>query len=230
MEPFSDEKIVQSWMNNASPWTKAVRDKEIESRKLATDKAILDAVMARSPRTALDIGCGEGWLARELASRGIQVTGVDVVPELIDKAREAGGGDFRVASYEDIAAGKLSIKVDAAIANFSLIGKEVVESLIAAIPQLLASGGALLIQTPHPLMASADQPYREGWREGSWAGFNTDFIDPAPWYFRTLESWVRTIRSNGLELVNLIEPLHPGTGKPASLILVAEQARKSLPL
>jgi 2-polyprenyl-3-methyl-5-hydroxy-6-metoxy-1,4-benzoquinol methylase len=230
MEPFSDEKIVQSWMNNASPWTKAVREKEIESRKLATDKAILDAVMARSPRTALDIGCGEGWLARELASRGIQVTGVDVVPELIDRAREAGGADFRVASYEEIAAGKLSIKVDAAIANFSLIGKEVVESLIAAIPQLLAPGGALLIQTPHPLMASADQPYIEGWREGSWAGFNTDFIDPAPWYFRTVESWVRTIRSNGLELVNLIEPLHPATGKPASLILVAEQARKSLPL
>ena len=35
----------------------------------------------------LDIGCGEGWLARALEAEGIRVTGIDAVPGLIERAR-----------------------------------------------------------------------------------------------------------------------------------------------
>jgi len=228
IDPLSDEKIIESWLNNASPWTKAVRDKSIESRRLVTDRAIIEAVMERNPRTALDIGCGEGWLARELDSRGVSVVGVDVVPELIGKANAAGGGDFRVASYQEIAAGKLEVKVDAAIANFSLIGKEAVDELIISVPILLEPGGALVIQTLHPAAATGDQPYKDGWRQGTWAGFSDDFTDPAPWYFRTVASWIDLLIKAGFSLEKLVEPVHPITGRPASLILVAT-VRKSLP-
>ena len=222
MDPLSDEKIVQSWLNNASPWTKAVRDKAIESRRLVTDHAIVDAVLERKPGSALDIGCGEGWLARELTRHGVDVVGVDVVPDLIEKAKSAGGGDFRVASYEEIASGALEVEVDVAVANFSLIGEKAVDDLIAAIPPMLNTGGALVIQTLHPVTSTGDQPYANGWRQGSWAGFSEEFTDPAPWYFRTIECWVDLIVMSGLCLTRVVEPLHPHTGKPASLILVAE--------
>jgi len=222
MDPLSDEKVIASWHTNAAPWTAAVRDQRIESRKLVTDRAIVDAVMSRKPASVLDIGCGEGWLVRALAAQGVRrVIGVDVVPALIEQARAAGGGEFRVASYEAIAHGTLEISVDVAVANFALIGKDAVDALIRAAPTLLQPGGALIIQTLHPVIACGDLPYKDGWRTGSWAGFSDDFTDPAPWYFRTLEGWVDLIAKSGLTLVELREPIHPTTNKPASVLFIA---------
>jgi 2-polyprenyl-3-methyl-5-hydroxy-6-metoxy-1,4-benzoquinol methylase len=225
MDPLSDEKIIESWHTNATPWTAAVRDRRIESRKLVTDQAAVDAVMSRRPASVLDIGCGEGWLSRALAAQGVSRTiGVDVVPALVEQARRAGGGEFHVASYEAIARGELQLTVDVAVANFALIGKDAVDALIRASPSLLRPGGALIVQTLHPLVATGEQPYEDGWRTGSWAGFSDDFSDPAPWYFRTLGTWVELIASSGLRLEEMREPIHPATGKPASVIFVASSA------
>jgi 2-polyprenyl-3-methyl-5-hydroxy-6-metoxy-1,4-benzoquinol methylase len=224
-DPLSDINIVKSWLKNATPWTAAVRRNEIASRALVTNQAIIDAVLSRFPRTILDIGCGEGWLSRALAAHGVEAIGVDVVPDLIEEANEAGGGDFRVVSYEQIAAGQLKVRVDVAVANFSLIGKESVEGVVRRAPALINPGGSLVIQTLHPVVATGDEPYVDGWRQGTWTGFGRDFSDPAPWYFRTIESWVKLITSEAFDLVEMREPLHPETNKPASLILIAEPFR-----
>lgn len=221
-DPFSDAKIVESWDKNALPWTVAVRGGHIESRVQATDQAIVDAILSRSPYAVLDIGCGEGWLARELAARNIHVVGVDVVPTLIQVAQGAGGGDFRTMSYEEIAAGKLEGPFDAVVCNFSLLGNESVEGVFGAIPSLLGSHGSFVVQTLHPVIACGDRPYRDGWREGSWGGFGADFSDPAPWFFRTLESWIGLFVSNGLRLRAIREPLLPKVQKPASVIFIGE--------
>jgi 2-polyprenyl-3-methyl-5-hydroxy-6-metoxy-1,4-benzoquinol methylase len=47
----------------------------------------------------LDAGCGDGYLARVLAARGAQVTGIDLAPRLIEMARSKNPGgdiDYRV--------------------------------------------------------------------------------------------------------------------------------------
>ena len=132
-----------------------------------------------------------------------------------------GGGDFRMMSYEDIAAGKLDLSVDAIVCNFSLIGKESVDGLIARAPRLLAPKGALIVQTLHPLVAGGDAAYRDGWRDGSWAGIEGAFTDPAPWFFRTIESWMRLFAESGFRATGIIEPVHPQTQMPASIIFIA---------
>lgn len=220
-ERFSDDEVIDAWNANAAPWSDAVRGKKILSRNLATDQAVVDAVMSRNPKSVLDIGCGEGWLVRALNARGVECIGTDVVSGLIDRAREAGGGEFIVASYEDIVSGKLDTHVDVVVANFSLIGKEAVDAIVARSPELLNANGALIIQTPHPVLASEQIPYIDGWREGSWAGCGDNFAKPAPWYFRTIGAWVKLLSDSGLHIVSMREPLHPETGKPASLILIA---------
>lgn len=221
---MSDGKIIDSWRKNAAPWTSAVRESQIESRRLITNSAIIDAVVSQSPKSVLDIGCGEGWLARTLAEQGIRVTGVDVIPELIAQAQRSGGGDFRVVSYEEIAEHGLDLRADVVVANFSLIGKDAVDALIARAPELLAPHGSLVIQTLHPVVARGDEPYRDGWRAGSWTGFSAEFTDPAPWYFRTLESWIKLLTDSGFLIRELREPLHPVTHAPASVIFIAQVA------
>ncbi|MFC6634968.1 class I SAM-dependent methyltransferase [Microbulbifer taiwanensis] len=218
---FSDKKILHSWHRNAAPWIRAVDGAAIASRRLVTDAAIVAAALAHRPASVLDIGCGEGWLARELAAEGVEVWGIDAVAELVEAAQRRAGPQehYRLLSYEALAAGELRQRFDLLVCNFSLLGKESVEGLFTAARELLNPCGHLLVQTLHPLAACADGDYRDGWRPGSWAGFSEDFSDPAPWYFRTLETWIEMFQRNDMALVQLREPLHPETGRPASLIL-----------
>jgi 2-polyprenyl-3-methyl-5-hydroxy-6-metoxy-1,4-benzoquinol methylase len=220
---LSDAKIIDSWHRNAIPWIAAIHEGQIDSRKLVTDNAIVEAVISRSPNSVLDIGCGEGWLAHRLSNEGIdRILGVDVVPELITQAQTCSNASFQVLSYEDISKGAISEKFDVAVSNFALLGKESVDNLFQIVPGLLSKGGAFVVQTVHPVICCGDLPYVDGWREGSWAGFSSDFTDPAPWYFRTLESWVRLFTKNGFSIEEIREPLNPKTQKAASITFIGK--------
>ena len=223
-DPLSDAKILESWHRNTLPWTHAVRNRQIESRRQVTDAAIVEAVLSRSPDSVLDIGCGEGWLARELSAKGIQVTGIDAVAELVEQARKTGGGDFHLLSYEQLATGASGLRADMVVCNFSIIGKESSEALFNVVPALLNPGGACVVQTLHPVLSCGDLAYTDGWRMGSWAGFSADFTDPAPWYFRTLKSWISLLERSGLRVIEIREPINPQTQQPASVIFIAESA------
>lgn len=227
IDPHSDAKIVESWRRNAAPWTRTVRAGRIESRRLVTDRAVVDAVLSRAPGNAIDIGCGEGWLTRTLSAQGIRMWGVDAIPDLIEQARAAGGGEFHTMSYANLAQGDLDAEADLAVCNFSLLGKESVEQVFAALPALLRPGGSFVVQTLHPPTACGDAPYRDGWRSGSWAGFGDEFSDPAPWYFRTLGSWTRLFSDHGLRLLELREPLHPASNQPASVVFIARRSTRT---
>jgi 2-polyprenyl-3-methyl-5-hydroxy-6-metoxy-1,4-benzoquinol methylase len=220
---LSDAKIIDSWHRNAIPWITAIREEQIDSRKLVTNNEIVEAVISHSPNSVLDIGCGEGWLAHRLSSEGIdRILGVDVVPELIAQAQTCSNASFQVLSYEDISKGAISEKFDVAVSNFALLGKESVDNLFRIVPGLLTKSGAFVVQTVHPVICCGDLPYVDGWREGSWAGFSSDFTDPAPWYFRTLESWVRLFTEHGFLIEEIKEPLNPKTQKAASIIFIGK--------
>jgi 2-polyprenyl-3-methyl-5-hydroxy-6-metoxy-1,4-benzoquinol methylase len=216
----NDGKIIESWFKNAAPWIVAIKEKQIESRNLITDRSIVDAVISRGGQTVLDLGCGEGWLTRALVARGMDAIGTDIIPAFIERAKTIESGQFELATYAEIAAGKLAKKFDVVVANFSLIGKESVESLFRSMRSLLTDRGTFIVQTLHPTIACGDLPYQDGWRASSWDGFSDEFTDPAPWYFRTLATWLELYTANGLSIVEIREPLHPQTGKPAAIIFI----------
>lgn len=215
-----EARIIESWHNNARPWAKAISDKQITSRETVTNHAILDAVQQGNPRSLIDIGCGEGWLCRMLESSGIRCLGVDAIPKLLDSAKKY-GGEYRQCAYEDLATADFGQRFDCAVSNFALLGKHSSEAVFAAVPRLLSDNGRFIVQTLHPETACGDLPYKDGWREGSWAGFSEDFDKPAPWYFRTLSSWEALFPTFGLELIERWEPCNPTSGDRQSLVLIA---------
>ena len=213
-------EILASWNANADAWATVVREGKIPSRAAATDAAIVAAISRYEPGRLLDVGCGEGWLARAAAALGFDVVGVDASARLIELARAAGGADFRVAAYDDIARDHTAAggPYDVIVLNFALLAEDVVP-LLGALARDLTSEGVLLIQTVHPWTACGDAPYRDGWRMETFDAFGGSFPSPMPWYFRTLGSWHDAIDQAGLSVLRVEEPAHPETGKPLSLLL-----------
>ncbi len=220
--PVTESTLLQSWHHNAQSWIDVVRSGGIESRRQVTDQAILRAVLGRQPERVLDLGCGEGWLLRELEKRGIDAVGVDGDATLVEAARTAGSSPVHLASYEALVEAKVDVgsDYDLICANFALLHQDIIP-LLAAMNALLAPGGALVIQTLHPWTAAAGD-YQDGWRQETFDGFKGQW-EPMPWYFRTLSSWVNALDMGGFRQVGLQEPQHPQSAVPQSLLWVAEK-------
>src|SRR5688572_31612845 len=157
------EQLERSWIANADTWRDAVREGRIVSRRVATDAAIIDAIASLQPKSVLDLGCGEGWLVRELASRGIRGCGVDGSRPLIEAAIEAGGGSFYALSYEELLNHDFADPFDVAVANFSILDEDI-SSILSSAARLISDEGALIIQTIHPAFGTGDGAYVSGWR------------------------------------------------------------------
>lgn len=215
-----EKEILRSWEANAGNWINVIEENSIESRKLITNKAIVDSVLSAKPSNVWDLGCGEGWLSAKLSANGIEVTGTDAISGLIEKAKLQSPGKFFVVTYDDIAAGHtpFSYKFDIIVINFALIGKESAEQLLHALPSYLNPAGKLFIQTLHPHSRKGINDYASGWKEGSWDGLNAPFVMPYQWYFRTLEDWLLLLSASGFSSVSVSEYFHPHTGNPLSVI------------
>jgi len=222
--PTPRSTLLQSWNHNAQAWIEAIRTGAIESRLNVTNQAIVLAVLGRQPECVLDLGCGEGWLLRELEKRAIDAVGVDGDATLVEAARVAGASQVHLATYEELVEARVDIgrDYDLICANFALLHQDIIP-LLTAMNALLAPGGALVIQTLHPWTVAAGV-YQDGWREESFAGFK-GLWQPMPWYFRTLSSWLNALDMAGFRLTSLQEPQHPQSPLPQSLLLVAEQRR-----
>ncbi len=219
-----EAELLQTWQDNAGAWTTAVRTDQIASRLLVTNQAIIDAVLKRQPLKVLDLGCGEGWLAGQLAATGLSVLAVDAVAELTHAAQQQYGDkvEFATLSYKQVPTTLAGQRFDLIVCNFSLLGNESVAELLRALPPLLNDAGGLLIQTLHPDTLAEAQSHRDGWRRETWQGIGEGFRASAPWYYRTRASWQKLFTECYWQLADSTEPLHPQTQQPASIIFYLE--------
>jgi 2-polyprenyl-3-methyl-5-hydroxy-6-metoxy-1,4-benzoquinol methylase len=227
--------IRESWQSNAGAWTDAVRNGHIPSRRLGTDVAIVAAceriLAGKASAHVLDVGCGEGWLSRRLASPSAQVVGVDASRALVDAARatppnrDDAAPRYDVLDYEELRNDPSRVEgpFDLIVCNYALLD-DALAATLSGLRARLDRDGSVVVQTVHPWVAAGDGPYEDGWRLETFTSFERPFPSTMPWYFYTLESWLRAIQAAGLKVSNLEEPLHPETRRPLSLLITARHA------
>ena len=82
------QQVAAHWDRRASNFDEDFGHSIKTPAERAAWNRIFDLVLwGLGPLDALDIGCGTGFLALELAERGHRVTGVDFVPAMIARAR-----------------------------------------------------------------------------------------------------------------------------------------------
>ncbi|MFD0861359.1 class I SAM-dependent methyltransferase [Sungkyunkwania multivorans] len=218
------KNILDSWNINASEWINTI-DKQLIPSRAVTNKVIVNTILKHNPSKLLDVGCGEGWLSRELSSRGIFTVGIDATDELVKNAKTKGNQDYYKLLYEEIIGGTMipSSPFDAVVFNFSLYEQEKTFQLLAAIKNTLAPKGKIFIQTIHPFfLISQRLSYKSQWIHDSWKGLAGNFVDGHILYARTFCDWIEGVSKIGLSTIEILEPLDPTLGQPLSLVLVLQ--------
>lgn len=111
-------------------------------------RLVLDLVGEVAGLAVLDVGCGDGKLAVELARRGASVAAVDVSPAMLDAARrraaDAGSHlDLRVAAADDLPFPDASFDVVVAVTVLCFVADT--RPVYREIARVLKPGGRLVI-------------------------------------------------------------------------------------
>jgi 2-polyprenyl-3-methyl-5-hydroxy-6-metoxy-1,4-benzoquinol methylase len=170
---------------------------------------MLDLLGDIAGQDVLDAGCGEGYLARVLAARGARVTGIDLSPKLLERARERSPGGEIEYRLEDLSTPlpEYADRFDAVASYLVLNDVEDVPGFAATLGAVLKPGGKLVHAFNNPYGAvirkhvtnyfdsGAISPY-----EGLWvAGIKTYF------HHRTMEEYLDAFLSSGLQLTKLAD-------------------------
>ncbi|GAA3934705.1 class I SAM-dependent methyltransferase [Actinomadura viridis] len=213
----------ERWEANAEYWVKIIREGRDRYRTELTDRAMLEAIGPCAGLRVLDAGCGEGYLARELAARGAEVVGVDASQGLIDAAE--GHPDGRRGSMSFIRASVDAMPVedagfDLVVCNHLFSHLHDPGDAIREFGRVLRSGGRLIILTLHPCFyvedsergATASVPASRYFTpRGVDQRFLVDGLEsPAEItsFLRPLEYYSGTLRDAGFVIADLREP-HP---------------------
>lgn len=162
---------------------------------------LADIATTLEPGTALDLGCGEGGDAVWLAARGWEVTGVDISPTAVDRARAAAvAAGLPAGRTRFIAADLAEWTTDE---RFDLVAASFLQSWPAAIPRdeilrrasgLVAPGGHLLVVAHAAPPAGMDEVPDHAQRFPSpEADLATLDLDPAGWSVLLAETRSRPV-------------------------------------
>jgi SAM-dependent methyltransferase len=159
-----------------------------------------------APR-ALDIGCGEGRLTRELRRRRHDAIGVDVAPRLVELARGRDpDGDYRVAAAERLPFDDASF--DLVVAFNVLMNVDEPGRAIGEAARVLRAGGSICVSIVHPIASAG------AWRGDVFA--IRDYLEHRPHEDRVgdlvfanmhypLETWSRWLEGAGFVIEALRE-------------------------
>ncbi len=146
------QKKNTSW-GKVAGWYNRMLEEEEDTYQEKLIKPNLTRILSPKPgEEILDVGCGQGFFARELAkSSGAKVVGIDIAGELIRLAKEQSGKNetYLTLSAEKMA-GLNNARFDAAICILALQNIKNLQAAISEISRVLKPGGRCVLVLNHP--------------------------------------------------------------------------------
>ena len=171
-------------------------------------------------RRVLDVGCGEGQVARRAVALGADVVGVDPTRNQIGVAHERGRGP----AYGEATAELLPFRdaaFDAVVMCLVIEHIDPMEPAIEEMARVLEPGGRFLLLMNHPLLQTTGSGWiddhileEQYWRVGPYLRDDTtvDEIAPGvnlPFMHRPLSRYIHVMGQVGLLLEDMDEPAPP---------------------
>ena len=206
------------WNRHARWWQRefsAGADPEYEDQILP-----LVARHLQGARRVLDVGCGEGQVARRVASGGAEVVGLDPTAAQIEAARERGGGPVYLrARAESLPCRDGSF--DTVVVCLALEHVDAFEAAINEVARVLEPGGRFVLLLGHPLLQAPGSAWIDDrilgemyWRVGDYLTEERRFHEVAPgvdlfFVHRPLSRYVHAMGQAGLLIDDMVEEAPP---------------------
>lgn len=219
-------------------------------------KVIIPGVMRllnlAPPARVLDIAAGQGVLCRALSEQGLEVTGVDLAPELIKAARQRCAsalehhvlGDARkLGEIAELA----NTSFDAAICVLAIQNMTPLSPVWQGCRQMLKPGGVLVVVMMHPCFR-VPRASNWGWDEVAGSQYRrvdryltsekiaiamhpgSEPTESTLSFHRPLQAYINTLGSAGLMIDHIEEWIshkHPPQGKRFTAM---DKSRREIPL
>lgn len=237
---------IDLWETHATWWQDGFTDgadPEYEEQILPLAMSLLE-----SHARILDVGTGEGQIARQLARAGADVVGVDPTEnQIVEAARRGGGPRYARAGAHRLPFADASF--DAVLACLVFEHIRAVDEALAEVARVLQPGGRFAFFLNHPLLQTKDSgwvddhlvdPPEQYWRIGPYLR-EAESVEEVelgvfiPFIHRPLGRYVNAMSDAGLVLRRMLEPAPPpgflrlaagyaaAAEVPRLLVLVAER-------
>lgn len=195
----------------------------------------------------LDLGCGQGFFAREFAPHAHSLIGADLSPSLIKHAAERGGNiAYHVADASDLPFAK-DASFDIVYCVLALQNMEKLAEVVKETARVLTARGRFIFVLNHPAFRI---PKRSHWgydessktqfrRVDAYLSGSSEKIDMAPGanknsytvsFHRSLQDYMKALRAAGLSIVRLEEWISHKKSQRGPRQKAEDKARKEFPL
>jgi SAM-dependent methyltransferase len=151
----AEPSLREAWDKHAAEWVQWARSPELDHPFWNLNLPALLALLPGPRGLTLDVGCGEGRLARALKTRGYHVIGIDTSPGLLSAATEL-DPEFDVCLADACQMPFPDDHFDLAVASLSLMTMDDMRGVVGQVARVLRPGGYFCFSIVHPVNSWGD--------------------------------------------------------------------------